>query len=40
MDWLIDLLPSGAAVGNALWLLVTFLLLLLVLLLVQLPQLL
>ena len=30
MDWLIDLLPSGAAVGNALWLLVTFLLLLLV----------
>ena len=30
MDWLIDLLPSGATVGNALWLLVTFLLLLLV----------
>ena len=30
MDWLVDVLPSGAAVGNALWLLVTFFLLLLV----------
>ena len=30
MDWLVDLLPTGAAVGNAVWLLATFLLLLLV----------
>ena len=30
MDWLIDALPSGAALGNALWLMVTFFLLLLV----------
>ena len=30
MDWIVDLLPTGAAVGNAVWLLATFLLLLLV----------
>lgn len=30
MAWLVDLLPTGAAVGNAVWLLATFLLLLLV----------
>ena len=30
MDWLVDVLPSGTSLGNAIWLLVTSLLLLLV----------